>query len=133
MFTRWVDFLDPCARAVPKGFTAGGLPTSLQIVCRAYAEPLALRIGHAHQAAHDRQHAWGEISVARWWRRWGTLPLARASIEANARRQQIVNRFMLLRDGTGDFRPRDTKEPVALRLCDILAHGIRSRGERQIV
>jgi len=53
VFTRWVNFLDLCAVAVPNGFTAGGLPTSLQIVCRAYAEPLALRIGHAYQAAHD--------------------------------------------------------------------------------
>jgi aspartyl-tRNA(Asn)/glutamyl-tRNA(Gln) amidotransferase subunit A len=53
MFTRWVNFLDLCAAAVPNGFTAEGLPTSLQIVCRAYAEPLALRIGYAYQAAHD--------------------------------------------------------------------------------
>jgi len=53
MFTRWVNFLDLCALAVPNGFTAGGLPVSLQIVCRAYAEPLALRIGYAYQAAHD--------------------------------------------------------------------------------
>ena len=53
MFTRWVNFLDLCAAAVPNGFTAGGLPTSLQIVCRAYAEPLALRIGYAYQTAHD--------------------------------------------------------------------------------
>jgi aspartyl-tRNA(Asn)/glutamyl-tRNA(Gln) amidotransferase subunit A len=53
VFTRWVNFLDLCAAAVPNGFTGGGLPTSLQIVCRAYAEPLALRIGHAYQAAHD--------------------------------------------------------------------------------
>jgi aspartyl-tRNA(Asn)/glutamyl-tRNA(Gln) amidotransferase subunit A len=53
MFTRWVNFLDLCAVAVPNGFTAGGLPTSLQIVCRAYAEPLALRIGYAYQTAHD--------------------------------------------------------------------------------
>ncbi len=53
MFTRWVNFLDLCAAAVPNGFTDGGLPTSLQIVCRAYAEPLALRVGHAYQAAHD--------------------------------------------------------------------------------
>jgi aspartyl-tRNA(Asn)/glutamyl-tRNA(Gln) amidotransferase subunit A len=53
MFTRWVNFLDLCALAVPNGFTAGGLPSSLQIVCRAYAEPLALRIGHAYQSAHD--------------------------------------------------------------------------------
>jgi aspartyl-tRNA(Asn)/glutamyl-tRNA(Gln) amidotransferase subunit A len=53
MLTRWVNFLGLCAAAVPNGFTAGGLPTSLQIVCRAYAEPLALRIGYAYQAAHD--------------------------------------------------------------------------------
>ena len=53
MFTRWVNFLDLCAAAVPDGFTAGGLPTSMQIVCRSYAEPLALRIGYAYQAAHD--------------------------------------------------------------------------------
>jgi aspartyl-tRNA(Asn)/glutamyl-tRNA(Gln) amidotransferase subunit A len=53
VFTRWVNFLDLCAVAVPNGFTKGGLPTSLQIVCRAYAEPLALRIGHAYQDAHE--------------------------------------------------------------------------------
>jgi aspartyl-tRNA(Asn)/glutamyl-tRNA(Gln) amidotransferase subunit A len=53
MFTRWVNFLDLCALAVPNGFAAAGLPTSLQIVCRAYAEPLTLRIGYAYQAAHD--------------------------------------------------------------------------------
>ena len=53
MFTRWVNFLDLCAMAVPNGFTASGLPLSLQIVCRAYEEPLALRIGYAYQAAHD--------------------------------------------------------------------------------
>jgi aspartyl-tRNA(Asn)/glutamyl-tRNA(Gln) amidotransferase subunit A len=53
MFTRWVNFLDLCAVAVPNGFTVGGLPTSLQIVCRAYAEPQALRVGYAYQVAHD--------------------------------------------------------------------------------
>jgi aspartyl-tRNA(Asn)/glutamyl-tRNA(Gln) amidotransferase subunit A len=53
VFTRWVNFYDLCAAAVPNGFTAGGLPTSLQIVCRAYQEPLALRIGQAYQQAHD--------------------------------------------------------------------------------
>jgi aspartyl-tRNA(Asn)/glutamyl-tRNA(Gln) amidotransferase subunit A len=53
VFTRWVNFLDLCAAAVPNGFTANGLPTSLQIVCRAYAESMALRIGHAYQSAHD--------------------------------------------------------------------------------
>jgi aspartyl-tRNA(Asn)/glutamyl-tRNA(Gln) amidotransferase subunit A len=53
MFTRWVNFLDLCAAAVPNGFTTGGLPTSLQIIGRTYAEPLVLRIGYAYQAAHD--------------------------------------------------------------------------------
>ena len=53
MFTRWVNFLDLCAVAVPNGLSADGLPTSLQIVCRSYAESLALRIGHAYQTAHD--------------------------------------------------------------------------------
>ena len=52
-FTRWVNFYDLCAVAVPNGFTAGGLPTSLQIVCRGYEEAMALRIGWAYQAAHD--------------------------------------------------------------------------------
>jgi aspartyl-tRNA(Asn)/glutamyl-tRNA(Gln) amidotransferase subunit A len=53
IFTRWVNFLDLCALAVPNGFTENGLPTSLQIICRAYAEPLALRIGYAYQSAHE--------------------------------------------------------------------------------
>lgn len=53
VFTRWVNFLDLCALAVPNGLTTSGLPTSLQIICRAYAEELALRIGYAYQAAHD--------------------------------------------------------------------------------
>jgi aspartyl-tRNA(Asn)/glutamyl-tRNA(Gln) amidotransferase subunit A len=54
MFTRWVNFLDLCALAVPAGFAAG-LPVSLQIVCRGYDEAMALRIGHAYEAATD----WG--------------------------------------------------------------------------
>ncbi len=53
MLTRWVNFLDLCALAVPNGMTAAGLPTSLQIVCRGYAEELALRIGYAYQTAQD--------------------------------------------------------------------------------
>jgi aspartyl-tRNA(Asn)/glutamyl-tRNA(Gln) amidotransferase subunit A len=53
VFTRWVNFYDLCAAAVPNGFTAGGLPMSLQIVCRGYEEALALRIGYAYQSAHD--------------------------------------------------------------------------------
>jgi aspartyl-tRNA(Asn)/glutamyl-tRNA(Gln) amidotransferase subunit A len=53
MFTRWVNYLDLCALAVPNGITAGGLPTSLQIVCRGYQEALALRIGWAWQNTTD--------------------------------------------------------------------------------
>jgi aspartyl-tRNA(Asn)/glutamyl-tRNA(Gln) amidotransferase subunit A len=53
MFTRWVNFLDLCAAAVPNGMTGGGLPISLQIVGRAYTEMLVLRIGYAYQTAHD--------------------------------------------------------------------------------
>jgi aspartyl-tRNA(Asn)/glutamyl-tRNA(Gln) amidotransferase subunit A len=53
VFTRWVNYCDLCAAAVPNGFTARGLPSSLQIVCRAFQEPLALRIGYAYQSAHD--------------------------------------------------------------------------------
>jgi aspartyl-tRNA(Asn)/glutamyl-tRNA(Gln) amidotransferase subunit A len=53
VFTRWVTFYDLCAAAVPNGFTAGGLPSSLQIICRGYQEALALRIGWAYQSAHD--------------------------------------------------------------------------------
>jgi aspartyl-tRNA(Asn)/glutamyl-tRNA(Gln) amidotransferase subunit A len=53
MFTRWVNFLDLCAVAVPNGFTSDGLPSSLQVVCRTYQEPLALRIAYAYQIAHD--------------------------------------------------------------------------------
>ena len=50
-FTRPVNYLGRCALAVPNGFTAGGLPTSLQIVCDAGEEPMALRIGWAYEAA----------------------------------------------------------------------------------
>ncbi len=53
MLTRWVNFLDLCAAAVPNGFTAGGLPLSLQIVCQGYEEAMALRIGYAFQTAGD--------------------------------------------------------------------------------
>jgi aspartyl-tRNA(Asn)/glutamyl-tRNA(Gln) amidotransferase subunit A len=52
-FTRFVNFLDLCALAVPNGFTATGLPISLQIVCRGYDEATALRIGWAYQQASD--------------------------------------------------------------------------------
>ena len=52
-FTRFVNALEICALAVPDGFTATGLPLSLQIVCRAYDEETALRVGWAYQQATD--------------------------------------------------------------------------------
>ncbi|MBN8956792.1 MAG: amidase [Rhizobiales bacterium] len=52
-YTRFGNFLDLCGVALPNGFDAGGLPTSLQIVCRAYDEATALRIGWAYQNATD--------------------------------------------------------------------------------
>ncbi len=57
-FTRFVNALEICALAVPSGFTVNGLPLSLQIVCRAYDEETALRVGWAYQQAtdwHDRR------------------------------------------------------------------------------
>ncbi|MDP6351783.1 MAG: amidase [Alphaproteobacteria bacterium] len=52
-FTRPLNFLDWCALALPCGFTAGGLPLSLQISCRGHDEATALRIGWAYQQATD--------------------------------------------------------------------------------
>jgi aspartyl-tRNA(Asn)/glutamyl-tRNA(Gln) amidotransferase subunit A len=52
-FTRFVNALELCALALPNGFTATGLPLSLQIVCRGYDEATALRIGCAYQQATD--------------------------------------------------------------------------------
>jgi aspartyl-tRNA(Asn)/glutamyl-tRNA(Gln) amidotransferase subunit A len=52
-YTRFGNFLDLCAVSVPNGSGAGGLPTSLQIVCRGYDEDTALRIGWAYQNATD--------------------------------------------------------------------------------
>lgn len=52
-FTRFGNLLDLCALALPDGFTAAGLPLSLQIVCRGYDEATALRIGQAYQRATD--------------------------------------------------------------------------------
>jgi aspartyl-tRNA(Asn)/glutamyl-tRNA(Gln) amidotransferase subunit A len=52
-FTRFVNALDLCALALPNGFTADGLPLSLQIVCRGYEEATALRLGWAYQEETD--------------------------------------------------------------------------------
>ena len=51
--TRWVNYLDLCALSLPNGMTEGGLPTSLQIVCRGGDEALALRVGWALEQATD--------------------------------------------------------------------------------
>ena len=53
IFTRPINLIDYCALAVPNGRTGGGLPISLQIVCRGYEEATALRIGQAFQKATD--------------------------------------------------------------------------------
>ena len=52
-FTRLVNLLELCALSLPNGFTATGLPLSLQIMCRPYDEATALRVGWAYQAATD--------------------------------------------------------------------------------
>lgn len=52
-FTRVVNLLEYCALALPNGFDSNGLPISLQIICRGYEEPLALRIGRAYQQSTD--------------------------------------------------------------------------------
>jgi aspartyl-tRNA(Asn)/glutamyl-tRNA(Gln) amidotransferase subunit A len=51
VFTRMVNFLDLCALAVPNGFSRGGLPVSLHIVCKSHDEATALRIGWAYEQA----------------------------------------------------------------------------------
>lgn len=50
-FTRFGNFLEMCALSLPNGFTAAGLPLSLQICCQGYEEATALRIGYALQQA----------------------------------------------------------------------------------
>ncbi|WP_427912941.1 amidase [Ramlibacter sp. MMS24-I3-19] len=52
-YTRFANYLDLTALALPNGIAADGLPTSLQIVCRASEEATALRIGWAVQEATE--------------------------------------------------------------------------------
>ncbi len=52
-YTRFGNFLELCGLALSNGFDGGGLPTSLQIMCRPYDEATALRIGWAYQDATD--------------------------------------------------------------------------------
>lgn len=61
-FTRPVNLAGRCGLAVPNGFSAEGLPTSLQIVGAPRDEVLILRIGFAYQNAtewHLRQPKFG--------------------------------------------------------------------------
>jgi aspartyl-tRNA(Asn)/glutamyl-tRNA(Gln) amidotransferase subunit A len=51
-FTRFANYLDLCALALPNGI-ATTLPTSLQIIGRGYDEESVLRIGGAYQRATD--------------------------------------------------------------------------------
>jgi aspartyl-tRNA(Asn)/glutamyl-tRNA(Gln) amidotransferase subunit A len=57
IFTRFVNLLDFCALALPNGFTADGLPTSLQVVAPRYGEATALRVGWAYESA-TRWNTW---------------------------------------------------------------------------
>ena len=52
-FTRAGNYLGLCGLAVPSGFTAAGLPTSLQILCHPGQEATALRIAWAYEQATD--------------------------------------------------------------------------------
>jgi aspartyl-tRNA(Asn)/glutamyl-tRNA(Gln) amidotransferase subunit A len=52
-FTRGGNYLGLCGLALPNGFTAQGLPTSLQILCAAGEEAMALRIGWAYEQATE--------------------------------------------------------------------------------
>jgi aspartyl-tRNA(Asn)/glutamyl-tRNA(Gln) amidotransferase subunit A len=52
-YTRFANYLDLTALALPNGIDARGLPTSLQIVCGRAEEATALRIGWALQQATD--------------------------------------------------------------------------------
>ncbi len=52
-YTRFANYLDLTALALPNGIAPDGLPTSLQVVCRGGDEALALRIGWAYQEAGD--------------------------------------------------------------------------------
>jgi aspartyl-tRNA(Asn)/glutamyl-tRNA(Gln) amidotransferase subunit A len=52
-FTRAGNYLGLCGLAVPNGFTPGGLPTSLQILCHPGDEATALRIGWAYEQATE--------------------------------------------------------------------------------
>ncbi|MEZ5856751.1 MAG: amidase [Hyphomicrobiaceae bacterium] len=54
LYTRWVNYLNLSAIALPTTLSSTGLPLSLQIVVRRLDEPLALRIASAFEAARGQ-------------------------------------------------------------------------------
>ncbi|PNB76830.1 amidase, partial [Pseudomonas sp. FW305-BF6] len=50
---RFANLLNLCSVALPIGLDEKCMPVSMQIVGRAFAEPLILRIGHAYQQVSD--------------------------------------------------------------------------------
>jgi aspartyl-tRNA(Asn)/glutamyl-tRNA(Gln) amidotransferase subunit A len=59
---RFANLLNLCSVALPIGFDEQHMPVSMQIVGRAFAEPLILRIGHAYQQISD----WHRQRPAGW-------------------------------------------------------------------
>ncbi|WP_420445243.1 amidase [Candidatus Poriferisodalis sp.] len=51
LFTRAANFLALCGTTVPTGVSPGGLPTSMQVVCRGGDETLSLTLAAAYEAA----------------------------------------------------------------------------------
>lgn len=49
-FTRFVNFLDLCAIAIPAGFTEDGKPCSLQFVCKREHEHIAIHLARAYES-----------------------------------------------------------------------------------
>jgi len=59
---RLANLLNLCSVAVPVGYDEQQMPVSMQVVGRAFAEPLILRIGHAYQQVSD----WHRQRPAGW-------------------------------------------------------------------
>lgn len=51
--TRFANFFELCAVALPNGMDASGLPTSMQVICRRYDERMALHIARIYQQETD--------------------------------------------------------------------------------
>ncbi|OAB52893.1 amidase [Pseudomonas thivervalensis] len=59
---RFANLLNLCSVALPVGFDEQRMPVSMQIVGRAFAETLVLRIAHAYQQVSD----WHQLRPAGW-------------------------------------------------------------------